>query len=41
MTIRTATLEDVKDIATIHVKAWQAAYKKLNINILFLCVPLR
>ena len=29
MTIRTATLEDVKDIATIHVKAWQAAYKGL------------
>ena len=29
MTIRIATLEDVKDIATIHVKAWQAAYKGL------------
>lgn len=29
MTIRTATLEDVKDIATIHVLAWQAAYKGL------------
>ena len=29
MTIRTATLEDVKDIATIHVNAWQIAYKGL------------
>ncbi len=29
MTIRIATLEDVKDIATIHVNAWQAAYKGL------------
>ncbi|WP_414621685.1 N-acetyltransferase family protein [Calothrix sp. CCY 0018] len=29
MSIRTATLEDVKDIARIHVTAWQVAYKGL------------
>lgn len=29
MTIRTATFEDIKDIATIHVNAWQVAYKGL------------
>ncbi|MEO0688581.1 MAG: GNAT family N-acetyltransferase [Cyanobacteria bacterium J06649_11] len=29
MTIRTATLKDVKDIATIHVQSWQIAYKGL------------
>ncbi|MBV6625613.1 MAG: GNAT family N-acetyltransferase [Rivularia sp. (in: Bacteria)] len=29
MTIRNATPEDVKDIATIHVKSWQVAYKGL------------
>ena len=29
MTIRTATLKDIKDIATIHVTAWQVAYKGL------------
>ncbi len=29
MTIRTATLEDIKDIATIHVNSWQVAYKGL------------
>lgn len=29
MTIRTATPKDIKDIATIHVTAWQVAYKGL------------
>ena len=29
MSIRNATLEDVKDIATIHVNSWQVAYKSL------------
>lgn len=29
MSIRTATLEDVKDIATIHINSWQVAYKGL------------
>jgi len=29
MSIRTATLEDIKDIATIHVITWQVAYKGL------------
>ena len=29
MTIRTAILEDAKDIATIHVKSWQVVYKGL------------
>ncbi|AFY52636.1 acetyltransferase [Rivularia sp. PCC 7116] len=29
MTIRTAILEDVKDIAEIHVKSWQKVYKCL------------
>ena len=29
MTIRTAIIEDVKDIATIHVKSWQVVYKGL------------
>ena len=29
MTIRNATLEDIKDIATIHVNSWQVAYKGL------------
>lgn len=29
MGIRNATLEDVKDIATIHVTAWQTVYKDL------------
>ena len=29
MTIRTAMLEDVKEIAAIHVKSWQVVYKGL------------
>ena len=29
MTIRSATLQDIKDIATIHVIAWQVVYKGL------------
>ena len=29
MTIRTTTLKDIKDIATIHVTVWQVAYKGL------------